>query len=66
MLTFTILRSSKSHRCYIYNKDAVKLATCNTMNDVFDYFYSWCEELDFKSVIYTQTDDKNVIRVIMD
>lgn len=66
MLTFTILRSPKTHRCYIYNKDYLRLAQCDTMNDVIDYFYSWCEELSCKSVVYTQTDDKDVIRVMMD
>ena len=66
MLTFTILRSPKTHRCYIYSHDGSKLATCDTMNDVFDYFYGWCDAFACKSVIYTQTDDKNVIRAIMD
>lgn len=66
MLSFTILRSHNTKRCYVYNKDGLKLAQCATMNDVFDYFSSWCDALACKSVIYTQTDDKNVIRVMMD
>ena len=65
MLFFTILRS-KSGCCYIYDKDGIKFDYCDSMNDVFDYFYSWCEELGCHSVIYSQTSDKNVIRVKMD
>lgn len=34
------------------------------MNAVFDYFYHWCDIFG-KSVIYTQTKDKDVIRVTM-
>lgn len=66
MLYFTILRSSKSNRCTIYNQYGTVLAECASMNAVFDYFYSWCGKLDCNSVVYSQTKDKNVIRVMMD
>lgn len=66
MLRFTILRSSKTPRVYIYNQYGSELSQCASMNEVFDYFYSWCDKLACKSVIYSQTNDKNVIRVEMD
>ena len=66
MLSFTILRSAKSERCTVYNQYGTELAQCASLNAVFDYFYSWCDKLACKSVIYSQTNDKNVIRVKMD
>lgn len=66
MLLFTLLRSSKTARVTIYNQYGTELAQCASMNDVFNYFYSWCEKLGFQSVIYSQTKVKNVIRVKMD
>lgn len=66
MLKFTILRSSKTPRVYVYNQYGTELAQCATMNEVFDYFYNWCDKLACKSVSYAQTQDKNVICVTMD
>lgn len=66
MLSFTLLRSSKSARVTVYNQYGTVLAECASMNDVFNYFYSWCDKLACESVNYSQTKDKNVIRVTMD
>lgn len=66
MLRFTLLRSSKNGRVTVYNQYGTELAQCESMNAVFDYFYSWSDKLACKSVTYSQTNDKNVIRVMMD
>lgn len=66
MLSFTILRSSKSGRCTVYNQYGTEFAKCASLNAVFDYFYNWCDKLACKSVIYSQTADKNIIRVKID
>lgn len=65
MLRFTLLRSSKTARVTVYNQFGTELAQCASMNEVFNYFYSWCDKLACESVIYSQTKDKNVIRVSM-
>ena len=66
MLSFTLLRSSKTNHVIIYNQYGTELAECASMNAVFDYFYNWCDKLACKSVTYSQTQDKNVIRVKME
>lgn len=61
MFSRTILRSKTCF--FIYDKDGNKVDYCDSLDEVFDYFYSWCVELGCHSVIYKQTADKNVIRV---
>lgn len=66
MLTFSIFRSIKSDRVYIYDQNLIELAQCENMNAVFNYFYSLCEKASCNSVLYSQTKDKHIIHVILD
>jgi len=66
MLTFSVIRSAKSGRFYIYNATGVELARCESMNAVFDYFYNWSVKFCSKSLTYSFTTSKDVILVKMD
>lgn len=61
MLSFTIIRSSKSDRIYVYDQRSIQLAQFSSLSEVFNYFYNWVEKLNSGSVIFTRTTDKNVI-----
>lgn len=61
MLSFTIIRSTKSARIFVYDQRGVPLAQFSSLSEVFNYFYTWCEKLNSESVTYTRTTDKHVI-----
>ena len=66
MLTFSVIRSAKTGRVYIYNATGAELAQCETMNEVFNYFYNWSVKFCSKSLTYCFTKSKDVLLVKMD
>lgn len=66
MLTFSVIRSAKTGRIYIYNQTGAELAQCASMNEVFNYFYNWCVKFCSKSLTYSFTKSKDVLLVKMD
>lgn len=61
MLSFTIIRSTKSDRIYVYDQHSIQLAQFSSLSEVFNYFYTWVEKLNSESVTFTRTTDKYVI-----
>lgn len=66
MLSFTIIKSQKSTRYYIYNEFGSELAQSTSIEHCLIYFYKWCVKLACKSVTFTPTKDSNTILVKMD
>lgn len=66
MLSFTVIRLSKSDRYVVYNAYGNDVAYCTSMQAVFNYFYSWRDKLGQKHVKFFDTASKDVILVIMD
>lgn len=66
MLSFTIIKSQKSTRYYIYNAFGTELAQATSLEQCLNYFYKWCVKLACKSVTFSPTRDVNVIFVKMD
>ena len=61
MLSFTIIRSTKSSRIYVYDQHSIQMAQFSSLSEVFSYFYGWCEKMNQDAVTFTRTTDKNVI-----
>ena len=66
MLTFFVIRSSKTGRVFVYNQAYVEVAQFASMNGVFNYFYDWSIKFSSKSLTYTFTTCKDVLLVKMD
>lgn len=66
MLTFSVIRSAKTGRIYIYNQTGAELAQCDSMKEVFNYFYNWSVKFCSKSLTYSFTKSKDVLLVKMD
>lgn len=66
MMSFTVIRLSKSDRYVVYNSYGCDVAYCESMQAVFDYFYSWRDKFGSKSVKFLDTASRDVILVIMD
>ena len=63
MVSYTIVRSSKTDRIYVYNRLSVKIAQCASMGDVFNFLMKCCRENVCKSVIFTPSIIEEVIFV---
>lgn len=63
MQTFTLVRSDKSERVFIYNSDGTEIGQCVTSYGVFSYFSQLRKDLSCRSVTYSLTRDDNVILV---
>lgn len=53
MVSYTIVRSSKSDRIYVYNRFSVKIAQCASMGDVVNFLMKCCRGNVCKSVTFT-------------
>ena len=53
MESYTIVRSSKSDRIYVYNRFSVKIAQCASLADVFNFLAKRCRGSVFQSATFT-------------
>lgn len=66
MLTFSVIRSSKTGRVYVYNQTGAEVAQFASFNGVFNYFYDWSVKFCSKSLTYSFTTSKDVLLVKID